>query len=117
MMIVNNVISYKPIKEKAVYNVWVSGLFDTGEYRVNLREEYDEHTTEIFDVNLNRPADRRRLENYLISLSARVKIKRVLFGDCGCIGNNHYTLEKYKRLNFGMKSMAFLKDLNISILN
>ena len=57
------IVSYRPIKDGGYYIIKVSALFgDNDCYRVSLKEEYDDHTTQIADINLRRP----RAETYLI---------------------------------------------------
>ena len=111
-----NILIYKNIDPKGIYEVWVSALFGlNGEYRVKLIEECDPHTTQSVDVNLRWSRDRRWLENYVSNLSRQVRIKNVVFGNGGCAGDNHYPLSKYKELFGNWKGFDFLNDLNISV--
>lgn len=112
---INEIVTYKHINPKATYELWVSGLFETGEYRCNLMEEYDAHTTQSVDVNLNRHRDRRWLENYVSELSKQVRLKKVLFGNGGCMNDLHYSLKRYKEIYGSWKGMAFINDLNINL--
>lgn len=111
-----NIITYKNIDPKGIYEIWISALFGlNGEYRVKLIEEYDPHTTQSVDVNLRWSRDRRWLENYISNLSQQTTVKLVLFGNGGCAGDNHYPLSKYKELFGSWKGFDFLNDLNISV--
>ena len=103
-----NVITYKNIDPKGIYEIWISALFD-------LIEEYDPHTTQSVDVNLRWSRDRRWLENYISNLSQQTTVKQVLFGNGGCAGDNHYPLPKYKEFFGSWKGFDFLNDLNISV--
>ena len=90
------IVSYRPIKDGGYYIIKVSALFgDNDCYRVSLKEEYDDHTTQIADINLRRPRDRRWLEQYVRDLSHRVHITGIYFGTCDCLGYNHYPLDKF----------------------
>lgn len=110
-----NISKYKEIKPKGSYEVWVSGLFDTGQYRVNLMEENDIHVTQTVDVDLRKPSQRRCLENYILELSRIIHLKTVLFGNGGCMNDPHYPLAKYKELFGHLRNMGFIHDLNIAI--
>ena len=89
------IVSYRPIKDGGYYIIKVSALFgDNDCYRVSLKEEYDDHTTQIADINLRRPRDRRWLEQYVRDLSHRVHI-----------------IEQHK--NF--PSMDYLQDIHFQI--
>lgn len=106
-------ITYKPVKNKGCYVVKVSRLFgDLHKYRVDLSEEYDYHTSQIVDVNLRRPSDRRWLEQYIKDLSKRVRIAGIYFGNNDCLGTNHYTLDKFIEQHAQWPEYDYLKDLH-----
>ena len=106
-------ITYKPVKNKGCYVVKVSRLFgDLHKYRVDLSEEYDYHTSQIVDVNLRRPSDRRWLEQYIKDLSKRVRIAGIYFGNNDCLGTNHYTLDKFIEQHAQWPEYYYLKDLH-----
>lgn len=108
-------ITYKPINPKSSYCIFVSKLpLCEDEYRVSLFEEYDPHDTQIFDLNLRRPSDRRQLEDYVRQISKQTLLKGVWFGNGNCIGNNHYPLAKYIEQNKTFPSKNYLQDLNLN---
>ncbi len=107
-------ISYKPIKPKADYCIFVSKLpLCEDEYRVSLFEENDPHDTQIFDLNLHRPTDRRKLEDYVRQISKQTHLKGVWFGNGDCIGDNHYPLAKYIEQNKTFPSKNYLNDIHL----
>lgn len=110
----HSIVSYKEIKPNGNYEIWVSGLFTPGEYRVKVTEECDLHISQSVDVNLRWSRDRRWLENYIENLKEKTHIKMVVFGNGGCINDSHYPLEKYKERFGHWKGMDFLNDLNIA---
>lgn len=108
------IVSYRPIKDGGYYIIKVSALFgDNDCYRVSLKEEYDDHTTQIADINLRRPRDRRWLEQYVRDLSHRVHITGIYFGTCDCLGYNHYPLDKFIEQHKNFPSMDYLQDIHI----
>ena len=109
-----NIFTYKSIEPSKSYEIWVSGLSNTGEYRVNITEEGDLRISQSVDVNLRWSCDRRWLENYIESLKEKTHIKNVIFGNGGCINDNHYPLVRYKELFGHWKDMDFINDLNIN---
>ena len=110
------IITYKPVKDKGCYVVKVSCLFgDLHKYRVDLSEEYDYHTSQITDVHLRRPSDRRWLEQYIKDLSKRVRIAGIYFGDNVCYGTNHYPLDVFVEQHAQWKEYDYLKDLHLDI--
>ena len=110
------IISYRPIRDGGYYIIKVSALFSDNDcYRVSLKEEYDDHTAQIADVNLRRPRDRRWLEQYVIDLSHRVHISGIYFGTCDCLGYNHYPLDKFIEQHKNFPSMDYLQDIHFQI--
>ena len=111
---VKDIIRYKPIKAGKSYLILVSGLFDwmDGEFRVNLQEEYEYHTTELFDVDLRRPFDRQRLYNYIEDISARVKLCGVYFSSDGLLGSNYYTWNRFKE-DYPSFRMEWMKKVTL----
>ena len=108
------IVSYRPIKDGGYYIIKVSALFgDNDCYRVSLKEEYDDHTTQIADINLRRPRDRRWLEQYVRELTSRIHIIGVYFGTNDCLGCNHYTLDKFIEQHRNFSSMDYLQDIHL----
>ena len=111
-----NIIKYKEIIPNGSYEVWISALWGRdGEYRVNLIEERDSKTTQSIDLNLRRPHERRRLEDYILRLSKMVKIQMVVFGNGDCANDIHYPLTRYQELFGSWSGMDYINDLNIQI--
>lgn len=107
---------YRPIADRAVYEVWVSALIgNSHEYRVSVLEECEAKPAEQVDLNLARPGERRWLENYILALSKKSHIKAVFFGNGSCVGDVHYSLDRYKEIYGSWKGMDFINDLNISV--
>ena len=110
-----NTISYKPICNGGCYIVKVSALFgNDGNYRVSLREDCDDHTAQITDINLLRPSHRRWLEWYVKELSKHIHIQGVYFGTNGCMNCNHYPLDKFIEQHKNFSSMDYLQDIHLS---
>ena len=108
-----HIISYKPIKNNGWYIIMVSGLYEQDLYRVNLIEDGEYISTQIADVNLRRPRDRRWLEQYVKDLKKRIHIKGVYFGTDGCMNCNHYPLDKFIELHKNFRSMDYLQDIHL----
>lgn len=108
-----NIYYYRPLQAHGIYELWVSGLFETGTYRCSLYEECDNHTYQMVDVDLRRHGDRRWFENYVKKLLKQVNLKKVLFGNGGCVNDCHYTLTRYKEIYGSWKRMEFINDLSI----
>ena len=109
-----DIISYRPIRDGGYYIIKVSALFNDNDcYRVSLKEEYDDHTTQIANVNLRQPRDRRWLEQYVRDLSHRVHITGIYFGTCDCLGYNHYPLDKFIEQHKNFPSMNYLQDIHL----
>ncbi len=110
------IVSYKSIKDGRYYIIKVSALFGYNDcYRVSLKEEYDDHTTQITDVNLRRPSERRWLENYVRDLSEHIHITGIYFGTGDCLGCNHYPLDVFIQQHSQWKSYDYLKDIHLDI--
>lgn len=113
-----HITTYLPIKDKGCYIIKVSQLFgNQHEYRVDLSEDYDYHTTQIADVNLRRPAHRRWLEQYIKNLSKRVRIQGIYFGTNDCNGTNHYPLDVFIEQHAQWRDYDYLKDLHLDMDN
>lgn len=73
-------------------------------------EEYDAHDSQIADFNLRSYQSRREFEQYVADIANQVHLKGVYFGDGDCIGDHHYTLERYKRDH---DHLDFIQDINL----
>lgn len=111
-----NVINYKAIEPDNLYEVWVSALVgNDSHYRVNVIEDGEVKSSQSVDVNLRKPGDRRWLESYIAELTKKTHIKGVYFGNGSCMGDHHYTLERYKEIYGSWRGMDFINDLQINI--